>query len=342
MSARFDLAIMGGGPAASAAAITARQVGLRCVVIARVARGGEEQFGECLSPAAAVTLRQFGMSPALLDIEHRACFGTASAWGSPELHRTDAIHDPRGHGWHIDRPRFEAQLRDHARQLGAEWRTGRGPLDARMIIDATGRAAAFARRHGARRLAADRQIAWVMVLRPTGRVPDDTTTWIEAAEHGWWYSAIVPSGRMVVVLFTDPDVRASIDDTVHTRQRIEAGGYQALGAPRRVAAGGSRLSSFAGAGWFAAGDAAMAYDPLSGHGLTVALQSGRDAALAVAATLGGDAAAASRYEALLAGAYQRYASLRRAYYQQERRWPDAPYWQRRQNERDAVRQVSLR
>ena len=198
-----------------------------------------------------------------------------------------------------------------------------------MIIDATGRAAAIARRYGARRIELDRQIAWVTYFECDSAAPDDTTTWIEAVEHGWWYSAIIPSGRMVTVLFTDAGPSSTIDDTIHTRRRIAAGGYRAIGQPRRVAAGSARLSHFAGDRWFAAGDAAMAYDPLSGHGLTVALQSARDAALAAAATLGGDSTAAARYHSLLTDAWDGYASMRRVYYRQETRWPDSPYWRLR-------------
>jgi flavin-dependent dehydrogenase len=210
------------------------------------------------------------------------------------------------------------------------------------VIDATGRSASFARRQGARRIDVDRQVAWVTFLASEAAVPADTTSWIEAVEHGWWYSAIMPSGRMVTVLFTDADLQgaeaasvdgwsASIGDTVHISRRVAVGGYRPIAPPRRVAAGGGRLSGFVGRNWFAAGDAAMMFDPLSGHGLTVALQSGRDAALAAADMLRGDVAARERYQSMLAGAYARYAVMRRLYYLREGRWPGAPYWRRRRD-----------
>jgi flavin-dependent dehydrogenase len=351
----FDLAIIGGGPAASAAAISARQCGLRTVVLARAARTGD-QFGESLSPAAAATLQQLDLPPRFLDEEHQPCIGNASAWGSAELHRYDFIRDPRGHGWHIDRACFEARLREQALRAGAEWRVTRDPLGvrasegggwtlsdmltARIAIDATGRAAALARRQGVRRIDVDRQVAWVTLLESDDAPPADTTSWIEAVEHGWWYSVIMPSGRMVTVLFTDADLQgseaASVDGwtaliagTCHINRRVAVSGYRPIAPPRRVAAGGGRLSGFAGRDWFAAGDAAMIFDPLAGHGLTVAIQSGRDAALAAADMLGGDMAAGERYQSMLAGVYRRYASMRRMYYLRESRWPNAPYWWRR-------------
>jgi flavin-dependent dehydrogenase len=348
----FDVAIIGGGPAASAAAISARQCGLRSIVIARQVRRGD-QFGESLSPAAAATLHQLDLPPRFLDEEHRPCVGNASAWGSAELQRYDFIRDPRGHGWHIDRARFESRLREQALRAGAEWRVTCNPLGvramdgggwclssavtAKITIDATGRAASFARRQGERRIDVDRQVGWVTFFASDDPPPADTTSWIEAVEHGWWYSAIMPSGRMVIVLFTDADLQgaeaasvdASIAGTMHMRRRVALGGYRPIGPPRRVAAGGGRLSGFAGKDWLAAGDAAMVFDPLSGHGLTVALQSGRDAALAATGMLRGDASAGERYQSMLAAAYERYASMRRMYYLLEGRWPGAPYWRRR-------------
>jgi flavin-dependent dehydrogenase len=366
MASHFDLAIIGGGPAAAAAAISARQSRLRTVVIARPARTGD-QSGESLSPAAALTLRQLGLPQRFLDQEHQPCIGNASAWGSSDLHRYDFIRDPRGHGWHIDRSRFEACLTERARQSGADWRlisgsvavgeqrggwelclNGENHLFTRVVIDATGRAASFARRQGERRLDADRQVAWVTFLHSDDAAPVDTTTWIESVEYGWWYSAIIPSGRMVTVLFSDADVLNTIapptvhgwsrliNSTIHISRRATIGGYRSVAPPRLVAAGSGRLSRFVGQGWFAAGDAAIAYDPISGHGLTVALQSGHDAALAAAELLNGDATAPMRYQSVLTTAYERYAEMRRMYYWLEGRWPSAPYWRRRREQQQGA------
>lgn len=147
------------------------------------------------------------------------------------------------------------------------------------------------------------------------------------------------------MLFTDADIldaiaaptvngwSALLDKTVHISKRVAAGGYRPVAPPRLVAAGGGRLSGFAGRGWFAAGDAAVTYDPLASHGLTVALQSGRDAALAAAEVLDGDATAARRYQSVLTAAYEHYAAMRRMFYSLESRWPAALYWRRRRAQR---------
>jgi hypothetical protein len=60
----------------------------------------------------------------------------------------------------------------------------------------------------------------------------------------------------------------------HLRRRLDDRGYRIADRPRAAAAGGSRLERFAGDGWVAAGDEALAFDPLSSQGLLFALARG--------------------------------------------------------------------
>ncbi|HET7463417.1 MAG TPA: hypothetical protein VFJ82_19350 [Longimicrobium sp.] len=82
------------------------------------------------------------------------------------------------------------------------------------------------------------------------------------------------------------------------------------------------------------GDAALAVDPVSGSGVVRALRSARAGAGAVMELLGGAAAdAIARYEAGRDAECTRYLHERAGYYAIEERWPDAPFWRRRQGER---------
>src|SRR5262249_58094658 len=84
-----------------------------------------------------------------------------------------------------------------------------------------------------------------------------------------------------------------------------------------------------GDGWVAVGDAAFAYDPLSGHGITSALASGRDAGRAIAAAFAGDAEALPGYADRLSRARRLYQRRRLEQYTQEHRWANRPFWGRR-------------
>jgi flavin-dependent dehydrogenase len=355
----FDVAVIGAGPAACAVALQANRSGLRTLVLARE-RPPTMQLGESLSPGGADALAKLGLLEDFRRQRYEPCYGYASAWGGTDLRRYDFILDPRGHGWQIDRCTFDAWLRQHVKRTqvawqpidrlvdvsrdGAAWRItfpGQTMRHAKMLIDASGRSSSLARQLGARRIAGDRQVAWLVCLSTSGQEPSDATTWVEAVEQGWWYSAVLPGGRMMAALFTDADIlrnlaaqnvtgwRSLLDESHFTRSRIASRGFVPMEAPRVLPAGSTRLAGFVGPGWLAAGDAALTYDPLSGHGLAVALHSGARAALAVAGALSGKHEALANYADELAQAYEHYSSMRRAYYDAETRWPMAPFWRRR-------------
>jgi flavin-dependent dehydrogenase len=345
----LDALVLGGGPAGCAAAIELAGAGLSVAVAARAEAAGE-RFGESLSPAAGPLLRRLGALASFAEGGHLPCHANASAWGSPELTYHDFLNDPRGHGWHIDRAAFERGLEGRAEAVGARvlrvtgqprwsrdegtWQSPAIPgVKARWIVDATGRAASFARAHGAAWLPAWEQVA----LGAVATIEDETAwpTLIEAAPEGFWYSAPVPGRRLVVMLFTDAgihDARRSatvegfldlVAATDHTARRVASTGASFTARPRFLAAGSGRLSRFFGEGWIAAGDAAMAYDPLSAHGLTLALRSGIDAA---AALIDGREEARRAYAEVLDRAFSRYRREALQLYASERRWPAERYW----------------
>ncbi len=111
--------------------------------------------------------------------------------------------------------------------------------------------------------------------------------------------------------------------TAHTAARIASTGATFTGKPRFVAAGSGRISQAFGEGWIAAGDAAMAYDPISAHGLTLALRSGIDAA---AALIDGREEALRAYAGVLDRAFSRCRREALRIYASERRWPAERYW----------------
>jgi hypothetical protein len=103
-------------------------------------------------------------------------------------------------------------------------------------------------------------------------------------------------------------------------------------APLRVVAAHSTcFAHVVGPGWVAVGDAAGSHDPLSASGIVRALDSGIHAARAIHATLvqhRDDALV--EYETRHHATYAQYLTTHARYYQMEQRWPDAPYWRRRQ------------
>jgi 2-polyprenyl-6-methoxyphenol hydroxylase-like FAD-dependent oxidoreductase len=162
---------------------------------------------------------------------------------------------------------------------------------------------------------------------------------IESVADGWWYAAARPSGQPAAAFFSDHDL-------IRRRQAAGPGGwyallrqtrhvFDALGRPheprqvRSTSAASHCLLRLHGGDWAATGDAATAWDPLSASGLTAALRSGSELALAISAALAGNPGALNRYGETIHRRYTRYLFQRSAYYQIEKRWPEAEFWQRR-------------
>lgn len=241
---------------------------------------------------------------------------------------------------------------------GAGWRVtlsateGLRQVGTRFLIDSGGRAAGLARRLGARARAADGLVGIAAFCSGDhGQAADEAdaaagdpdpwpaTTLVEATEDGWWYSAPLPGGRLVATLMTDADLvrnagwhRLSSWQAGLDRARLTAGRvlrFAMVDPPLVRAAHSQVLEPAAGSGWIAAGDAAAAFDPLSGLGIGHAIASGIHAARAAEAALRGDPDLLEQYASGVADNAAAYRRTLATTYDAVRRFPDAPFWARR-------------
>lgn len=353
-----DIAVIGGGVAALAAVRALQQRGVEPLRIAP-ARSRAGNRGELLGPRAVASLATLEWRHLLADgqlalpVEARY-----SAWGSPAVVRAPV--DPGlGAGWYVDRTALEtAMLADVARPArhldaavtGCD-REGDGfrlalstgeTARARFVVDASGRAAALSRRLGNSR----RRESGLVAMHGTIAVPDSAVmaaSLIESAPGGWWYSSAVPGGaRLFIAYFTDADLlpadasrRPGIVDELLaaaplTRSRLESLDAAVRALPWRIVVASTVLPErVAGDGWAVAGDAAVALDPLSGHGLTVALWSSIQVATAAIAWREGDSAPVAAFQEAVSTGMQRFVADADRHYRAERRFRDRPFWARR-------------
>jgi flavin-dependent dehydrogenase len=354
-----DVVIAGAGAAGCAAAAVLAPH-LRRVALVDPAVQPGWRIGETLPGAAARLLVRTGAWERFAAAGHAAAPLRVSRWGTSAPEALDTMRDPDGAGWRLDRARFEQDLRITAQERGAQARFGAGlaitgwdrgqwqlrlgdggELRAPLILDATGRQSRLLRDHGQRRMVTDRlACAWYLSAHAD---PDgDPTIYTESTADGWWYSARVGSGQRLVAFHSDADLpalKAVVRTGVLTAAR-QLPGLRAMiddvpggdGGRQGLCSAASMARSAAGPGWLALGDATLAFDPLSSQGLFNALATGIEAGEAVlAAVAAGDTAGSwAGYSARTGRIWQAYVRHLALVYGLERRWPDGPFWQRRQ------------
>jgi flavin-dependent dehydrogenase len=311
-----------------------------------------QRLGETLPPPARTLLAHLGVWDRFRADGHDPAYRTLASWGSPVLSGNEFLLHAHHVGWRLDRVRFDRMMLDAAAVSatvlsseveasawdGSRWtlRIGGAIIHARMLIDATGRAARLARHPPSRLTQADRLVGSFVTLPDGGTMRD---TLIEAVPEGWWFATRLPDGRRVLGCMTDTDIlrRSRLGSAEGWRTALAAtrfarlhGGEETVAEVPRLAAAGSRGIRGKGPGAFlAVGDALCCFDPISGLGIVKALRSGVFAAYATADWLRGDTSAIGRYQALAEREYAGYLRTLRDYYRQEMRWPDAAFWKRR-------------
>jgi flavin-dependent dehydrogenase len=282
-----SLLVLGGGPAGSAAALTALARGIPVTILGG-ARFPRYRPGESLHPGIEPLLDRLGALPSILEANYLRHEGRWVDWAGT----TGFVgfgEDARGpwRGFQAPRADFDARLLSIAVQNGATVfcrrparsvrveghrvvgvETLEGPLHARLTIDCTGDARWLSRQLGLRvRHRSPRLLARFGYA--TGRVAGrDHLPLIRAERRGWTWIAEVEPGRFHWARVTAPSDRparhwvpAELRDATHETSR-------GADVSWRIA------SRTAGPGWFLAGDAAAALDPCASHGVLRAIMTG--------------------------------------------------------------------
>jgi flavin-dependent dehydrogenase len=323
MSLLADVAVIGGGPAGSAAARLLASWGHTVIVLARPTR--QPALAESLPPSCVKLFDEMGVRAAIDRAGFIRATGNTVYWAD-RAQRIETF-DRAGLGYQVSRDRFDDLLLDGAQAAGASvdhdvsvrdvardadlWRvhverpTGLDSLSARWLLDCSGRAGVVARR-GWRRPDSDaRTIAVAGIWDRTDAWPleDATHTVVESYANGWAWSIPVSASRRYVTVMLDPrvtsiagrgELHAAYDAELAQTPALRAlvDGALMNGAPWACDATPYSATQVAGDGAVLVGDAASFVDPLSSFGVKKALASAWLAAVAVHTSLLDSAATA--------------------------------------------------
>jgi flavin-dependent dehydrogenase len=306
--ARYNVCIVGGGPAGSVTALRLAQLGYRVCIIERC-MFPRSHVGESLTPGTYPTLDVLGLRDTILALELIEPEETRLRWAT--LHTERLAAGQRGAGLMIDRAVFDTVLLRAAATAGARvfqpaqvrrtnQRAGGWDIEfavdgrpykiaATFVVDATGRKGFFGR---SRKRISPPTVALCGHL--DGRKLPRTTL-VEALSDGWCWAAPLPGGLLSTMVFVDP---ASM-------RHLRPGGLEMLwrsylaktelfaGLASAPAANPPTLCDASAycdqhpirQGLIRVGEANFALDPLSSTGVEKAMQTGLLAALVLHTTM---------------------------------------------------------
>ena len=365
MKQEYDVVIFGGGPAGSTLAISLCKLGYS---VALIEKSSYEtvRIGETLMPEIYPVLSRLGIKEDFLQEEHSPFYAVQSAWGKDDLYTNDFILSPYGNGWQINRKKFDYMLAEKATASGAilyrdsklqhirkgqtnnEWEIQivsagqKQDICARYIADATGKKAVLSHQLGVKRKNYDHLIGAAVLFDTSNNQGSSQNLLIESSKNGWWYSALLPDNKLIVVYMTDADLYAKgnkknkdyweleLKETMHTSKRVQP--HFTRNGNWVFAANSSIAENIEGSNWLPVGDAFMSFDPLSSRGISAAMCSGIDGADFISTYFHRGKYKKQEYFDSAREKYTHYLQLRRNYYLNEQRWHNCIFWERRHKE----------
>jgi flavin-dependent dehydrogenase len=217
-------------------------------------------------------------------------------------------------------------------------------INAKFVIDATGRLSHFARSLNVKRQHFDKLIAcWATMDNHT----ENTMSTISASKNGWWYSAVVPDNKRILAFQTDSDLIDKNElKTLESFLNLSKGNQEItqlletnkseLKFHGTVAANSTRLEQVAGTQWAALGDAAISFDPLTSQGMFNAMASamqlkGLIEKLNFIHT--SDTEKENQFQKIytqqIDSIWNHYLQHKKLFYGAETRWKESEFWKRR-------------
>ncbi len=340
----YDAVVVGGGPAGAVCAARLAAKGRRVILVERQ-QHPRFHLGESLLPGSVGVLEAIGVLDevrARFLVKRGARFVDGRDDGRTARYDfAEAFHARWDHAFEVPRDVFDELLFRHAGSCGAELREGwevmatrregeratgvdvRAPdgttqfIDARFVVDATGRDAMTARTDGdVERIAhLDRTALYTQVRgawRDTGEREGDIQIVVcdDDARRGWFWLIPFADGRTSVGAVVSGDwVRAHRDAgatgpealfDAAVRESPAVGrmleGAQRLFAPRATGDFSFRVGRMRGHRWLAIGDAGGFIDPLFSTGVHLAMTGALRAADALDEALAADDLSPARFE----------------------------------------------
>ena len=353
-----DVIIVGKGIAGLVVSLLLKRKNIPHILLDRSTSRKQIALGETLPPSALQLLQSLGLLDLFESNSLHRTHGYQSAWGSSLIaDHNFFFHSPFQHGLKINKQSLEQALEGLTLEniirfekmtavrlmdqgITVELQNDRGPIlvHGKCLVEATGRNRAVLKLLGIGNTEFDELTAYSCHLPRRDHPKIKHSVFVESFEHGWGIVSRLSDEMQVMSLFSRRRVgiHKELKDysrwstilfrTAHLRHFLsDATGIRVVGGD----AGTSRATQLTGKCWLATGDAAIAFDPLSSHGITNAIYTAQRAVKAIVHHLSdADEKHFREYAESLSAIFATYLGTRYELYQRERRWPKAAFWTR--------------
>lgn len=366
INSHYKIIIIGAGPAGSSCSLALSRLGVKDILLVESCNYNKFRIGETIPPETKTILMQLGIYKSFLSEQHEPCYGSCSYWGNDHRGYNDSILSPYGHGWHLDRRKFNLFLSKQAQTSGVKFLANSQLISseqsennnfeltfndknnssfnvtADFVVDATGSRSVFAIQQGSKKINTDPLICLGVRFKISNCSRSiSKQTHLEAVEYGWWYVARLPGDILLVTLYTDGEIIKKnklqkidiwlklLKETKHTS--IFISNMEIIDIkPKAFRAPSFRLDKITGKNWTAIGDAASAFDPVTSQGIIKSMSDAITVANIIEKYLNGNENKLKEFEQMVIARYEQYLSIRKYFYQLEKRWPNSPFWQKYQ------------
>jgi flavin-dependent dehydrogenase len=342
---KFDVVIVGGGPAGCASAIALRKEGISVAVVSHSKI--RDRATETATFRLKGLLLELGAEEALGTCE--PCYGVTSKWGMESFATRPSILNPYGDAYFIHRNEFDTVLARKAKAADVIWyddcvidvrlsrtvfvTSKKQVFECKRLVIATGSPISSARITGQKLGKQERLVCVWSCIRNS---LSERMLYTEPTDIGWWYMCPGRGDVTYACLMTRPPIARDLKLTrapawtkefhrTEISRMLKLNGQ--LPSVHVATVSSIKLPKRSGSSWVAVGDAAMTFDPIGSCGTLLALDSGVRAAAAIANFGSGGEQLLENYEKWGSDVFDAFCKQRELLYNQERLRRRTYFWQ---------------
>ena len=356
----FDVLIIGGGPAGCSASLTLLNQTSFKIGIVESTDYSSIRIGESVSASIEPLLKYLKLDLSFLSENHIRSTRIDASWGTDNLFSREFFFTAQGHGWNLDRKKFDKMLMDKVKEkcdsvfLSSKIKKMHHDktwdltlvnnsqkeikISSKIILDATGKKASVLRNTPSEWKVYDGLVGVGGVFSNISNY-NQSVTLLEARSNGWWYSTPTPNDALVVIFMTDNDIANKINlknpeqwhkllnETRYVSRLVK---NKKLDKIHFFPAFSQLITKLPNQKIIPVGDAAASFDPLSSIGIGHAVSSGIQGAHIANGLLYSDPVLFENYLQDLKRNFSNYMLRKKQNYVIEKRFQEKLFWKRRQ------------